>query len=73
MISSCIFQRRFYRVFPTGNLGSKGQFGWGGAATTNVIIDPEEDMVSIFITQFMGGDIDVIGKFQTLVYQSIIE
>ncbi len=57
----------------SGNLGSKGQFGWGGAATTNVIIDPEEDMVSIFLTQFMGGDSDAISKFQTLVYQSIIE
>ena len=57
----------------SGNLGSKGQFGWGGAATTNVIIDPEEDMVSIFLTQFMGGSTDAIGKFQTLVYQSIIE
>jgi len=57
----------------SGNLGSIGQFGWGGAATTSVIIDPKEGMVSIFLTQFMGGDIDVGDKFQTLAYQSIIE
>ena len=39
----------------SGNLGSEGQFGWGGAASTSVIIDPEEDMVSIFLTQYMPG------------------
>ena len=57
----------------SGNLGSVGQFGWGGAATTHVVIDPEEDMVSIFITQFMPGVMDPINQFKTLVYQSIIE
>ena len=56
-----------------GNLGSKGQFGWGGAATTTVIIDPEEDMVSIFLTQYMPGFNEAQSSFQTLVYQSIIE
>lgn len=57
----------------SGNLGSEGQFGWGGAATTWVIIDPEEDMVSIFITQYMPGNLDAIHRFQTLAYQSIIQ
>ncbi len=57
----------------SGNLGSAGQFGWGGAATTHVVIDPEEDMVSIFITQLMPGNMDPINQFKTLVYQSIIE
>jgi CubicO group peptidase (beta-lactamase class C family) len=56
-----------------GNLGSKGQFGWGGAATTWVIIDPKEDMISIFLTQYMPMDINIVGRFQTLVYQSIID
>ncbi|MBN2321119.1 MAG: beta-lactamase family protein [Acidobacteria bacterium] len=57
----------------SGNLGSVGQFGWGGAATTHVVIDPEEDMVSIFITQLMPGNMDPINQFKTLVYQSVIE
>jgi CubicO group peptidase (beta-lactamase class C family) len=39
----------------SGNLGCEGQFGWGWAASTSVIIDPEEDMVSIFLTQYMPG------------------
>ncbi len=56
-----------------GNLGSQGQFGWGGAATTHVIIDPKEDMVSIYFTQQMPSDMTNISQFQTLVYQSIVD
>ena len=56
-----------------GNLGSRGQFGWGGAATTHVVIDPVEDMVSIYLTQYMPGDMDFNNRFKTLVYQSVIE
>jgi CubicO group peptidase (beta-lactamase class C family) len=56
-----------------GNLGSQGQFGWGGAATTHVIIDPKEDMVAIYCTQIMPGDFNLINQFKTLVYQSIVE
>ncbi len=58
-----------------GNLGSIGNFGWGGAAATQVIIDPVEDMILLFFTQFMSSDpgMPMIGKFQTLAYQAIVE
>jgi CubicO group peptidase (beta-lactamase class C family) len=56
-----------------GNLSSDGQFGWGGAATTHVAIDPKEDMVALFFTQIMPGDFSLINQFKTLVYQSIVE
>ena len=57
------------------NLGSIGNFGWGGAASTQVTIDPVEDMVLLFFTQFMPSDaaMSMIGKFQTLAYQAIVE
>ena len=57
------------------NLGSIGNFGWGGAASTQVTIDPVEDMVLLFFTQFMPSDaaMSIIGKFQTLAYQAIVE
>jgi CubicO group peptidase (beta-lactamase class C family) len=55
------------------NLGSVGQFGWGGAATTYVIIDPVEDMVSILMIQYWPLYAPIYGQFQTLVYQSIID
>lgn len=57
----------------SGNLGSEGQFGWGGAATTHVVIDPKEDMVSLYFTQIMPGDFDLINQFKTLVYQAIVK
>ncbi len=57
----------------SGNLGSVGSFGWGGAATTHVIIDPAEDLVLLYFTQFMPSDMSTIGKFQTLAYQAIVE
>jgi CubicO group peptidase (beta-lactamase class C family) len=56
-----------------GNLGSIGQFGWGGAATTHVVIDPVEDMVCIYLTQLMPGDMSFNNQFKTLVYQSIVK
>ncbi len=62
-----------FDVAISGNLGSVGLFGWGGAATTLVHIDPKEDMVSIFLTQYMPADFDVWSKFQTLAYQAIVE
>jgi CubicO group peptidase (beta-lactamase class C family) len=55
-----------------GNIGSAGQFGWGGAATTWVIIDPKEDLVALYFTQFMPMEFNVVNRFQTLVYQAIV-
>jgi CubicO group peptidase (beta-lactamase class C family) len=57
----------------SGNIGSAGQFGWGGAATTWVIIDPKEDMVALYFTQYMPMDFNVVNRFQTLVYQAVAD
>jgi CubicO group peptidase (beta-lactamase class C family) len=56
-----------------GNLGSPGQFGWGGFATTYVIIDPKEDMISILFSQRAPAIFPIWNQFQTLVYQAVIE
>jgi len=58
-------------VAASGNLGSPGQFGWGGAANTSVIIDPVEDMVSILMAQYRPTSVPLWREFQTLAYQSI--
>jgi len=55
-----------------GNLGSAGEFGWSGAASTHVLIDPKEDLVAIYCTQLLGGDFALRAEFATLVYQSIV-
>jgi CubicO group peptidase (beta-lactamase class C family) len=57
----------------SANLGSPGIFGWGGAATTWVIVDPKEDLVALYFTQLMPSDFSVTGRFQTLVYQAIVD
>ena len=33
--------------------GSAGEYSWGGAASTYFWIDPKEDLITIFMTQFM--------------------
>lgn len=57
----------------SGNLGSVGLFGWGGAATTLVHMDPKEELVYVFLTQYMPTDFSVWNSLQTLVYQAIVE
>ena len=54
-----------------GNIGSVGEFGWSGAASTHVLIDPKEDLVAIYCTQ-ITTDMAVRGEFVTLLYQSIV-
>ncbi|MEZ4606946.1 MAG: serine hydrolase domain-containing protein [Deinococcales bacterium] len=54
-------------------LGSVGSFGWSGAAMTNFWIDPSEDLVGIFMTQFMPSDFYQIQKeFRVLSYQAMV-
>jgi CubicO group peptidase (beta-lactamase class C family) len=56
-----------------GNLGSKGQFGWSGAASTHVIMDPKEDLVAILLVQYRPALLSLRKEFQTLVYQALVE
>ena len=55
-------------------LGSKGTYGWGGAAGTFFRIDPEEDLVYIMMMQLMPNEqLQARAKFQTMVYQAIMD
>jgi CubicO group peptidase (beta-lactamase class C family) len=54
-----------------GNLGSPGQFGWSGAATTHVVMDPKEKLVAILCLQHMPIDFAFMEGFETLVYQAL--
>jgi len=53
--------------------GSTGSFGWGGAAATNFWVDPEEEIIGLFMTQLMNNPYPVIKEFHVLVYQAIID
>jgi CubicO group peptidase (beta-lactamase class C family) len=53
--------------------GSVGEFGWGGAAKTYYWVDPQEELVGVFMTQFMVS-FDLPEKdFLRLVYQALID
>ena len=55
-----------------GSLGSVGQFGWSGAATTTFIMDPQEQMIAILMAQHLPfNQHGIFGKFSTLVYASL--
>jgi CubicO group peptidase (beta-lactamase class C family) len=55
------------------NLGSKGQFGWGGYASTYVIMDPVEKFVAVLMVQYQPTNFPLWQQFQTLAYQSIVD
>jgi CubicO group peptidase (beta-lactamase class C family) len=55
-------------------LGSVGQFGWSGAATTTVNIDPKEQLVALVFAQHAPfNEHDLFWNFSTLVYQSLVD
>ena len=59
-------------VGASGSPGSAGQFGWSGAAMTNVWLDPHEDTLALLMTQFMPNDFYTLSQsFYTLVYSAL--
>lgn len=55
-------------------LGSVGQFGWSGAATTYVNIDPKEDtVVLLFAQHFPFNQHGVFWEFSTLMYAALVD
>lgn len=54
--------------------GSEGAFGWGGAAGTYFRVDPKENLVYVMMIQLMPyNHLQAREKFQTMVYQAIVE
>ena len=54
-----------------GELGTVGTYSWGGAFNTSFWIDPEENMIAIFMSQQRPAKGSVNGKFLTAVYQAL--
>ena len=54
--------------------GSRGDFSWGGAASTYFWIDPREELTTIFMTQLMPSTTYTIRReLRTLVYSAFTE
>ena len=58
----------------SGLPGSVGEFGWGGAYHSTYWVDPEEELVVVYLTQIIPAiNLDDQQKLRTLVYQAIID
>ncbi len=56
-------------VAASHTVGSEGEFGWGGLASTSFFVDPEEDLVVIFMTQLMpSSSYPIRQELRALVY-----
>ena len=60
-----------------GRLGSVGQFGWSGAASTYFSIDPQERTISILLLQHLPNDATndlprISTQFYNLVHQALV-
>ncbi len=57
-----------------GDLGSKGAFMWGGAFGTTFWIDPEEELIGLYMMQLQNHQgLRIRGEFTTLTYAAIVD
>lgn len=58
----------------SGRHGSVGEFGWGGAYFTKYWVDPQEQLVVVFMTQLLpASGLDLHSKLRTQVYSAVVE
>lgn len=56
-----------------GEIGSPGEYNWGGAAGTRFWIDPKENLIGIFMVQSIPHRTRLGQTFKVLTYQAIVE
>ena len=57
-----------------GNIGSEGEYYWGGAAGTRFWIDPKEQMIGVFMIQILPHTgLTYASEFRQLAYQAIAD
>ncbi|MGH2686740.1 MAG: serine hydrolase domain-containing protein, partial [Actinomycetota bacterium] len=55
-------------------IGSRGEFMWGGAASTIFWVDPAEELIVVFMTQLIpSGTFNFRGQLKTIVYPAIVD
>ena len=50
------------------NLGSKGEFGWAGAASTYFLVDSKKEISAVLMTQALNGDPSLKNNFYEFIY-----
>lgn len=57
-----------------GTMGSVGEYNWGGAAGTRFWIDPQEELIGVFMIQILPHTgLEYGSEFRTLTYQAIAD
>ena len=57
----------------TSQIGSTGDFMWGGMASTTFWCDPAEDLLVVFMTQLLpSGTYNFRGQLKALVYPALV-
>ena len=57
-----------------GSLGSIGEYGWGGAYHSTYWVDPQEELVVVYLTQIIPATgLDDYAKLRSGVYQAIVD
>ncbi|HEY8459342.1 MAG TPA: serine hydrolase domain-containing protein [Blastocatellia bacterium] len=57
-----------------GMMGSPGEYNWGGAAGTRFWIDPQEEMIGVFMIQILPHTgLEYGSEFRVLAYQAIAD
>ncbi len=58
----------------TAVVNSVGNHGWGGWASTNFWVDPQEQLIGMVMTQLIpNGTFTLSGDFRTAVYQALVD
>ena len=57
-----------------GRLGSEGEFGWGGGASTIFFVDSKEELIGLLLTQLIPSRYYPIrDEFKVLIYQALVD
>ncbi len=59
-----------------GRAGSDGQYSWGGAASTDFWIDPEQNLIGLVLTQRLptsGVHLTTLNRMHQMTYQAIVD
>ena len=55
-------------------LGTPGEYAWGGAASTAFWVDPQEDLIGIFMTQLMpSSSYPLRRELRALTYAALLD
>jgi CubicO group peptidase (beta-lactamase class C family) len=58
----------------TGAIGTRGEYMWGGAASTIFWVDPAEELIVVFMTQLLpSATFNFRGQLKALVYPAIVD